>query len=95
MTRQYDKSVAEAVRGVELDPNSAIAHDLLGMCLSYAGRHDEAIPMYKKAIRLEPLAAGKYYRDLGKSYLFMDIVMRRSQRVRKRSDEQAIICSCI
>ena len=70
MTRQHDKGVAEAERGVELNPNSASAHDLLGMTLNYAGRPEEAIPMYKKAIRLEPLAPGKYYYHLGWAYLF-------------------------
>jgi adenylate cyclase len=70
MTRQHDKGVAEAERGVELDPNSAVAHDLLGMTLMYAGRPEEAVPVYKKAIRLEPLAPGKYYYHLGQAYLF-------------------------
>ena len=69
MTRQHDKGVAEAERGVELAPNSASAHDLLGMALAYAGRPEESIPMYKKAIRLEPLAPGKYYYHLGEAYL--------------------------
>ncbi len=70
MTRQHDLGVAEAERGVELNPNSAVAHDLLGMTLNYAGRPEEAIPVLKKAIRLEPLAPGKYYYHLGWAYLF-------------------------
>ena len=69
MTRQHDKGVAEAERGVELNPNSASAHDLLGMTLSYAGRPEEAIPVFKKAIRLEPFAPSKYYYHLGGAYL--------------------------
>jgi adenylate cyclase len=69
MTGQHDKGVAEAERGVDLDPNSAVAHDLLGMTLGYAGRSGEAIPIYKKAIRLEPLAPSKYYYHLGVAYL--------------------------
>ncbi|NIQ87749.1 MAG: tetratricopeptide repeat protein, partial [Deltaproteobacteria bacterium] len=69
MTRQHDKGVAEAERGVELAPNSASAHDLLGMTLTYAGRPEEAIPVLKKAIRLQPLAPGKYYYHLGRAYL--------------------------
>jgi adenylate cyclase len=70
MTRQHDKGVAEAERGVELDPNSAVAHDLLGMTLNFAGRPEEAIPVFKKAIRLEPFAPSKYYYHLGDAYLF-------------------------
>jgi adenylate cyclase len=70
MTRQHDKGVAEAERGVELDPNSAPAHDALGMTLNFAGRPEEAIPVLKKAIRLEPFAPSKYYYHLGRAYLF-------------------------
>jgi adenylate cyclase len=69
MTRQHDKGVAEAERGVELNPNSASAHDLLGMTLDFAGRSEEAIPMFKKAIRLEPFSPAKYYYHLGLAYL--------------------------
>ncbi len=69
MTRQHDKGVAEAERGVELNPNSSTANDLLGMTLSYAGRHEEAIPVFKKAIRLAPFAPAKFYYHLGVAYL--------------------------
>jgi adenylate cyclase len=69
MTRQQDKGVAEAERGVELNPNSSEAHDLLGMTLIFAGRHEEAIPVLKKAIRLAPFAPSKYYYHLGEAYL--------------------------
>jgi len=68
MTRQHDKGVAEANQGVELDPNSASAHRLVGLTLSYAGRPEEAIPMHKKAIRLEPFTPGVYYENLGMAY---------------------------
>ena len=68
MTRQHDKGVAEANRGVELDPNSASAHRLLGITLSYAGRPEEAIPVLEKAIRLEPFTPGVYYQNLGAAY---------------------------
>jgi adenylate cyclase len=69
MTRQHDKGVAEAERGVELNPNSSVAHDLLGMTLDYAGRPEEAIPVLKKAIRLAPFAPAKFYYHLGVAYL--------------------------
>ncbi|MDH3802895.1 MAG: hypothetical protein OEU80_12530, partial [Deltaproteobacteria bacterium] len=68
MTRQHDKGVAEANLGVELDPNSASAHRILGLTLSYAGRPEEAIPLLKKAIRLEPFTPGIYYDNLGAAY---------------------------
>jgi adenylate cyclase len=70
MMRQHDKGIKQAERGVELEPNSAVAHDILGMTLSYAGRHDEAVIAHLKAIRLEPLAPGNYYYHLCLAYLF-------------------------
>ena len=70
MTRQYDKGIRQAEYSVELDPNSASANDLLGMTLSYAGRHQEAITFHLKAIRLEPLAPGNYYQHLCRAYFF-------------------------
>jgi adenylate cyclase len=70
MTRQYDKSIKQAEYSVELDPNSSSANDLLGMTLSYVGRHEEAITFHLKAIRLEPLAPGNYYQHLCRVYFF-------------------------
>ncbi len=70
MTRQYDKSIKQAEKGVELSPNSALANDVLGMTLSYVGRHEEAITFHLKAIRLEPLAPGNYYQHLCRAYFF-------------------------
>jgi adenylate cyclase len=70
MTRHYDKSIKQAEYSVELDPNSSSANDLLGMTLSYVGRHEEAITFHLKAIRLEPLAPGNYYQHLCRVYFF-------------------------
>jgi len=70
MMRQHDKGIKQAERGVELDPNSALTHDLLGVVLSYSGRHEEATVALLKAIRLEPLAPGNYYLHLCRAYFF-------------------------
>ena len=70
MTRQYDKSVKQAEKGVALSPNSAMANDVLGMTLSYVGRHEEAVNFHLKAIRLEPLAPGNYYQHLCRAHFF-------------------------
>ena len=60
MTRQYDKAVAEAEKAVALNPNSAMAHVMLGKTLIFAGRWEESIPEYKKAIRLNPIPPNMY-----------------------------------
>jgi adenylate cyclase len=77
MKRQYEKAIAEAERGVLLDPNSSDNLLRLGMILNWAGRAEEAIPYIQNAIRLNPFPPAAYsatcfihlavaYRDSGK-----------------------------
>jgi len=68
MKRQYDKGIRKTERGIELEPNGADAHALLGIGLLFAGRAEEAIPILKKAIRLDPHAPGWYMHALASAY---------------------------
>ncbi len=68
MIRQYDKAVAEAERGVALDPNVADIYGWLGMIYRYVGRWEEAIHVYEKAVRLNPIPPNFYLYGLGMSY---------------------------
>ena len=65
---RYDEAIAEAERGVELDPNSGQAYFNLGVVLRWAGKPKEAIPVFQKALRLEPMAPDNYNRQLALSY---------------------------
>ena len=53
--REYDKAIAEAEKAVALDPNSAFAYHTLAGCLNLACRPQEAIPFFKKCLRLSPI----------------------------------------
>jgi adenylate cyclase len=55
MIRQHEKGIAEAERASALNPNSTFSYTFLGLTLNYAGKHEEAIKIYKKAIRLSPI----------------------------------------
>jgi tetratricopeptide (TPR) repeat protein len=44
-----------------LDPENAMAHDLLGNLLSEFGRFDEARECFQRAVAIAPLLAGSYY----------------------------------
>ena len=55
---EYDKAIAEGERAVALAPGEADVHRLYAMSLHYAGREEEAIPVFQKAIRLNPFAPG-------------------------------------
>jgi adenylate cyclase len=66
--REYEKGIAEGERAVALHPGGATALVAYAQSLSYAGRYEEAIPLFHKAIRLNPIATGSffnYYQHLG------------------------------
>ena len=63
--RQYEKSIAEIERVIELNPNSADAYSHLAGRLYAVGRGEEAVASAKKAIRLNPIAPWPYHYWLG------------------------------
>ena len=65
---RYDEAIAEAERGVELDPNSGQANFYLAQVLRYAGKSKESIPVIKKALRLEPIPPDIYFQQLALAY---------------------------
>jgi adenylate cyclase len=54
MTRQYDKAIAAGEKGYALEPNSAIAAHLYAIILEWAGRTQDALPLFEEAMRLQP-----------------------------------------
>ena len=69
-TRQHEKGIAESERTVELSPNDLLALRALGIALRFAGRWEEAIPVYEKAIRINPFPDSAVFWHLGMAYLF-------------------------
>ena len=70
MKREYDKSIAEAERALTLDPGGAGTHFWYAFALTRACRAEEAIPLYQKAIRLNPFDPNSFYNGFGNA-LFM------------------------
>jgi adenylate cyclase len=70
MTRQHDKAIAQAEKAVALNPNSGWAHFIVGKTLFFAGRAEESIPEYKRAIRLNPIPPNHHLWSLGLSYAY-------------------------
>jgi adenylate cyclase len=68
-SKRYDEGIAEAERGVELDPNSGQAYYNLTLVLRWAGKSKEAIPVIRKALRLEPIPPDNYVQQLALVYL--------------------------
>ena len=65
LARQYDKAVAEGEKGMALDPNSAGVLQSYAAILTFVGRREEAIPLFREALRLNPRPPNVYYRQFG------------------------------
>ena len=70
LKRQHEKAIAEGERSISLAPNAANNYQLLAATLRFSGRAAEAIPLIKKAIRLEPYTPANFYFHLGMAYNF-------------------------
>jgi adenylate cyclase len=68
MKRQHEKAISEGERSIALDPNATGNYVNLATTLRFSGRAAEAIPLLKKAIRLEPYTPATYYYQLGMAY---------------------------
>ncbi len=70
--RQDEKAIAAFERAVALAPNYFGSLFLLGDALSSAGRPQEAIPHFKRAIRVNPLDPSLGLFGLGTAYIRME-----------------------
>ena len=70
LRRQHEKAIAEAERAVELNPNGSLGIWTLADALRHAGRNEEAITAYKKAMRLSPYFPASFLYGLARSYFF-------------------------
>jgi adenylate cyclase len=68
MSRDYDRAISEAQRGLDLEPGSAQANHMLGICFSYSGQYEQSIPLLKNALRLSPVPNAMTLVQLAASY---------------------------
>jgi TolB-like protein len=97
--REYEKGIEEGRRAVELAPNGADAHALLGSGLQWGDRPEEAIQVLNKAIRLNPIAPAWYlhnlalaYKDLGKYEEALECAEKAVQRSPKNLLSRITLC---
>jgi TolB-like protein/Flp pilus assembly protein TadD len=72
LQKRYDQAIAEGERSVALGPNQALPHVLLATNLYHTGRYKEALPLVRKAMRLDPYYPSIYLELLGSIYLHME-----------------------
>jgi adenylate cyclase len=68
LKKDYDKAIELGEQAIALIPNGADAHAWLAMSLNYAGKPEQALPLFEKAIRLNPLPPAFYYLNYGNSF---------------------------
>ncbi len=62
MTRDYDKAIAQGEKAMALEPSSADVLHWYAAILTYAGQLQEAIPMFRESLRLDPNPGNVFYR---------------------------------
>src|ERR1700688_1680180 len=67
--RDLDRATSEAQIALSLNPNYALAYNVLGGIRSYSGEPLEAIPLLEQAMRLDPAHSEQYLHFLGMAYL--------------------------
>ncbi|MDH3230588.1 MAG: tetratricopeptide repeat protein, partial [Alphaproteobacteria bacterium] len=65
---EIEQAITYHEKAVALGPNISVYHAILAYNLTEAGRADEAIPMLKKAMRLDPTYQPWYLLALGDAY---------------------------
>ena len=68
---QSDKAIEEMEKAVALNPNSEDAINALGNMRLWMGQAQEAIALFKKGIRLDPVHALKSYTRLARAYIYL------------------------
>jgi adenylate cyclase len=90
LRRQHEKAITEGERAVALNPNATDNMGALAMTLNFAGRQEEAIALFKKAIRLNPMPPDWYLHHLGFAYFLTghyEETMALSKRILNRNPD--------
>jgi adenylate cyclase len=91
MQRKHDKAIAAAKRTMELSPSGANAYSALGTALRFACRPNEAIPMVRKAISLNPISNSILLRGLGVSLQmagrYEEAILSLKKSLKQRPDD--------
>ena len=69
--RKIGESISSLSKSLEINPDGAEAHKMLGNDLSIIGRYDYALREYEAALRLDPASAEIHY-NFGKIYAIQD-----------------------
>ena len=86
LQNHHKEAIAEGERAVEITPNSVEGYGSLGMSLYYAGRFEDAIGVYEKALRLDPVPPPWFLHNLGNAYLMIGRYEKAIEAYKKALD---------
>ena len=66
--RRHDEAIRAAENSITLDPNFANGYANRGVILHYAGRSEEALPCFERAMALDPLCPNMWLHFQGQVY---------------------------
>jgi len=66
----HERAIEEAKKVLELDPNYADGYALLSSAYFFSGYPEKALPLDRKAMRLNPASSFLYFVHLGRSFYF-------------------------
>jgi DNA-binding winged helix-turn-helix (wHTH) protein/TolB-like protein len=69
--RQHEQALQYLETAVRLYPSFADGYALMGGIKTYIGRPADAVPLLRRAMRLNPQAGHLYFLNLGRAYLFL------------------------
>ena len=99
--RRHDDAIAEAERAVELFPNYAHGLFELGWYLHYAGRADESLVYFDRAVRLDPHHANLFLHFMAQAYFQLeryeetaDLLRRRLVRNSLSDSSRMLLAAC-
>jgi adenylate cyclase len=101
-TRDLDRGAIEAGLALSLNPNLTLGYSILAAVQLYSGRPIEAIPIFERAIRLDPVHDQQYLHFLGMAHLLaghyetaVAVLKQRILRVPRTDFSRAVLASAL
>jgi len=70
--REWQDGTAMLRRAIELESSYSVGHHMLGLSLMFQGRLDDAVPVLRRALKLDPLSV-RTNRTLGWAYYCLNV----------------------
>ena len=84
-TGNHEAQEREQKKAISLNPNYALAYGILGHVTSYLGRHNEAIDLFNRPMRLDPRYSIYVLHFLAHAYFMLERYEEAAELLERRS----------